>query len=52
MKFNDNRLKGSGDKPRTRNLRVNPLTLSCDLDIESRKLNHMLCTVLPRATYE
>ena len=36
MKFNENRLKGSGDMEWTRNSRVNPLTLSCDLDLESR----------------
>ena len=28
MKFNENRLKGSGDMERTQNSRVNPLTLT------------------------
>ena len=36
MKFNENRFKGSGDMERTRNSRVNPLTLTCDIDLESR----------------
>ena len=31
MKFNENRLKGSGDMERTLNSRVNPLTLTCGL---------------------
>ena len=31
VKFDENRLKGSGDMERTRNSRVNHLTLSCDL---------------------
>ena len=30
-KFIENRLKGSGEMTRTRNSRVNPLTLTCDL---------------------
>ena len=42
MKFNENRLKGSGDMERTQISRVNPLT--CDLDLQSRKLGHVLCT--------
>ena len=32
----ENRSKGSGDMERTRNSRVNLLTLTCDLDLESR----------------
>ena len=36
VKFNENRPKGSGDIERTQNSRVNPLTLTCDLDLESR----------------
>ena len=36
VKFNENRPKSSGDMERTRNSRVNPLTLTCDLDLESR----------------
>ena len=36
VKFNENRPKGSGDMERTRNSRVNPLTLTCDLYLESR----------------
>ena len=31
MKFNENRLKSSGDMERTRNSRVNPLTLTLSL---------------------
>ena len=36
MKINENRLTGSGDMERPRNSRVNPLTLTSDLDLESR----------------
>ena len=36
VKFNENRPKDSGDMDRTQNSRVNPLTLTRDLDIESR----------------
>ena len=36
MKFNENGLNGSGDMERTRNSRVNPLTLTYDFGIESR----------------
>ena len=43
MKYHGNRLKGSGDMEWTRNSRLNPLTLTCDLGIESRYLGHMLC---------
>ena len=32
MKFNENRCKGSGDTEGTRNLRVNLMTLTCDLE--------------------
>ena len=42
MKFNENRLKGSGGIERTPNSRENHLTLTCD--IESRLLGHVLCT--------
>ena len=41
VKFNENCLKGSGDKERTQNSRVNPLTLTCDL--ESMLLGYVLC---------
>ena len=34
VKFNTYRLNGSGDMEQTRNSRVNPLTLTCDLAIE------------------
>ena len=44
MKFNVNRLKGSEDMERTRNSRVNPLTLTCALELESRYLGYVLCT--------
>ena len=36
VKFYENRPKGSGDIERTQNSRVNHLTLTCDLDLESR----------------
>ena len=36
VKLHKNRLKGSGDMEPTRNSKVNPLTLTCDLDIEFR----------------
>ena len=32
MKFNENRLKGSGDIEQTRNSRINPLTLTLSLN--------------------
>ena len=32
VKFHENQSKGSGDKEWTRNSRVNPLTLTCDLE--------------------
>ena len=44
MMLNENRLKGSGDMEQTRNSMVNPLTLTCDLDLESGQLGHLLCT--------
>ena len=44
MKFIENRLKGLGDMERTQNSMVAPLTLTCDLDLESRQLGHVLCT--------
>ena len=44
MKFHENRSKGSGDMERTQNSIVNPLTLTSDLDLESRYLGHVLCT--------
>ena len=42
MKYHKNRSKGSGNKKRTQNSRVNPLTLTCDL--ESSLLCYVLCT--------
>ena len=36
VKFNENRLSGSEDVERTKYSRVNPLTLTCDLDFESK----------------
>ena len=36
VKFHENRLKGSGDMELTQNTRVNHLTFTCDLDLESR----------------
>ena len=44
VKFNENRLKGSWDMELTRNSRVNPMTLTCDPDLESTELGHVLCT--------
>ena len=38
MKFKENRSKGSGDMERTRNSRINPMTLKCDIDLESLAL--------------
>ena len=38
VKFHENRSKSSGDIEWTRNSRVNPLTLTCDL--QSRELGH------------
>ena len=35
MRLNENPLKGSGDMERTQNLRVIPMALNCDLDLES-----------------
>ena len=32
VKFNENRSKGTGDKERTQNSRVNHMTSKCDLD--------------------
>ena len=43
VKFNENCLKGSGDMERTRNPRVNPLTLACDLDLEFAIFSHCPC---------
>ena len=36
MNFHKNRLKASGDMDGTRNSRVNLLTLTCDIEVESR----------------
>ena len=36
MKFHENRAKGLGDMEQTQNSRVNPLTFTWDLDLESR----------------
>ena len=36
MKIHENRSLGSGGMERTRHSRVNSLTLTCDLDPESR----------------
>ena len=44
MKFNENRLKGSGDMERTQNSMVNLFTLTCDLDLKSRKMGNVICT--------
>ena len=44
MKYHENRPKGSGDMERTQNSRVNPLNLTCDLELESRQLGNVLCT--------
>ena len=36
MKFIENHLKGSKDMELTQNSRFNPLTLTCDLDLQSK----------------
>ena len=36
MKFHENRSKGSGDMEQILDSRVKHLTLTCDLDLESR----------------
>ena len=36
MKFNENHSKGSRDMDRTRNSRINPMTLNCDPSQHSR----------------
>ena len=45
MKFNEDRSKGPGDMERTRNIRVNPMTLKVDL--ESTDPVHGICTLSP-----
>ena len=35
-KFTENRPKGSGDMEQTQIRRVNPLTFTCDLDLEPK----------------
>ena len=45
MRYHENRSKGSGDMEQTRNSRVNPLTLTSDLELESKKLCYKLCTL-------
>ena len=44
VKFNQNQSKGSGDMEQTRNSRAHCLTLTCDLDLESRLLGHVFCS--------
>ena len=44
MKFHENRSKSSGDMERTPNSRENPMTLTCDFNIESKKLGYVFCT--------
>ena len=36
VKFHDNQSRGSGGMQQRQNSRVNPLTLTCDIDLESR----------------
>ena len=45
QEFNENRPKGSVDMEQTQNSRVNHLTLTCDLDLESRLLGYVLFTL-------
>ena len=45
VKFNENRSKGSADMEQAQISRVNPMTLKCDLDLESVKLKHGLCSL-------
>ena len=40
MKFNENHSNGSGDMVQTQISRVNPMTLNCDLDLESAEPSH------------
>ena len=42
MRLNENRLKGTGDMERTQNSREIPMTLNCDLDLES---SYWFCTL-------
>ena len=44
VRLSENRSKGSEDMEWTRNSRVNHMTLTCDLDIESSQLGYVLCT--------
>ena len=48
MNFNENRLRGSGGMEQTQNSRVNPLTLTCDLQSGSCALH----TVSLRGTFD
>ena len=50
VQFYENLSKASGDMERTRILRVNPMTLNCNLELDSAYLNHGLCTPLLRGT--
>ena len=44
MKFHENRSKGSGDNGEDTKFKVILLTLTYELDLESRLLGHVLCT--------
>ena len=46
VEFNENRSKGSGDMEWTWIERVNPITLKCDLDLESEDPVYGFCTPL------
>ena len=40
----DGQIRSSGDKEETRNSRLNPITFSCDPDLESTWLSNGFCT--------
>ena len=43
-KFKENPSAGTGDTERTRNSRLKPVTLNCDLDLVSARLSYEFCT--------
>ena len=44
MKFNEKLSKGYGDMLQTPTSRVNPVTLNCDIDLETPLLSSVFCT--------
>ena len=45
-KFKENPSRGIGDMERTRNSRLKPMTLTCDLDLELAWLTYGFCTLI------